>query len=114
MNIIVISLFSCLHQEADSIVVLPLLCTNAPHLGFDTRSRRRMCYWFPVQTCFCRFFQEFWVSSCIKTGMKDLRTPMEIIFFREAFFNYPWLPCLNKHFFLCPRRAFFFLMQTST
>ena len=29
------------------------LCTNGP--GFDSQSRRHMCIWFPVHTCFRRF-----------------------------------------------------------
>ena len=30
----------------------PALCTNGPR--FDSQSRRRICIWFPVHTCFRR------------------------------------------------------------
>ena len=70
------------------------------HPRFDTWSRCCMCKWFPVKTCLHMFFSRCSrFSPAFKTGKKELRTAMEISFFRETFLGYPWLSDYKKYFF---------------
>ena len=86
-----------------SAAYLPLFCTKGFRFRFPVPAL--MCTWFPVETCFRRFFlQASWFSASIQNWTKnDLKSDQRVLL-EISSQHWVRLPSLNMALFLQSRQ----------